>query len=280
MSQAPRTWFITGASSGLGRQLAEALLQDGQQVAATARNLDSLAVLQETYGSLLWSAELDVTDTGRLRQVTDAAFDELGHIDHVISNAGYGLYGAAEEFDDQDIQRQFATNLIAPVQLLRAVVPHFRRQKAGHFVQISSAAGQTGMAGGSLYHASKWGVEGFFDSLHDELSPFGIGVTIVEPGAIASSFFTRVGVAKAINAYESGPVGALRGYLADPDTVIANSIGDPAKMARAIIDAVTTSQPTQRLVLGSDAHTMIQQSLTARLAAHEAQREAARNTDR
>ncbi|MFC9118917.1 SDR family oxidoreductase [Streptomyces sp. NPDC057067] len=280
MTNAPRTWFVTGASSGLGRALTEALLQDGHRVAATARDLKSLSSLKEAYGSRLWSAELDVTDTDRLRQVTDAAFDELGHIDFIVSNAGQGLYGAAEEFDDRDIQRQFATNLLAPVQLLRSVAPHFRRQQAGHFVQISSAAGQTGMAGGSVYHASKWGVEGFFDSLHDELSPFGVGVTIVEPGAIASSFFNRVGVAKAIDAYESGPVGGLRSYLADPETVIGNSVGDPAKMARTIIDSVSASKPPRRLALGSDSYTQIHQALTARLAAHEAQRELAHTTDR
>lgn len=280
MTHTPRTWFVTGAASGLGRQLTENLLRHGDRVAATARNLESFDELRKTHGSRLWTAELDVTDTERLREVTATAFEELGHIDYIVSNAGYGLYGAAEELDDQDINRHLATNLVAPIQLLRSVVPHLRRQKSGHFVQISSAAGQTGMAGGSIYHAGKWGVEGFFDSLHDELSPFGIGVTIVEPGAIASSFFSRVGVTTAIDAYESGPVGALRGYLADADVVTGNSVGDPAKMAQAITDSVTAERPPQRLVLGSDAHTMIGEALTARLAAHEAQRELARTTDR
>ena len=280
MTTTPRTWFVTGASSGLGRELTEALLQDRHRVAATARDLTSLAPLKETYGSQLWSAELDVTDTERLRQVTAAAFDELEHIDYIVSNAGYGLYGAAEELSDQDIERQLATSLLAPVQLLRSVVPHFRQQKSGHFVQISSAAGQTGMAGASIYHAAKWGVEGFFESLHDELSPFGVGVTVVEPGTIASGFFSRMGVAPAIDAYESGPMGDLRGYLADPEAVTGNSLGDPAKMARAVIDAVTVAEPVRRLVLGSDAYGMVQQALTSRLAALEAQRELAGSTDR
>lgn len=276
----PGTWLITGASSGLGRALTEALLRDGHRVAATARNLSSLGSLQETYGSRLWSAELDVTDTERLRQVVDAAFTELGAIEHIVSNAGFGIYGAAEEFEDDDIARLLATNLSAPIQLLRSAVPHLRHQGSGHFVQISSAAGQTGMAAGSVYHASKWGVEGFFDSLHDELSPFGIGVTIVEPGSIASSFFSRVGVTTPIEAYEDGPVGGLRSYLADPETVTSNSIGDPAKMARAIIDSVSAAEPPQRLVLGSDAHAMIHQALSDRLTAHDTQRELSRTTDR
>ena len=280
MTHTPRTWFVTGAASGLGRELTEALLRSGDRVAATARSLETFTALKETHGSRLWTAELDVTDTARLRQVTAAAFAELGHIDYIVSNAGYGLYGAAEELDDQDIQHHLATNMVAPIQLLRSVVPHLRRQKAGHFVQISSAAGQTGMAGGSIYHAGKWGVEGFFDSLHDELSPFGIGVTIVEPGAIASNFFSRVRVTTAIDAYESGPVGALRSYLADADVVTGNSVGDPSKMARAVIDAVTAAEPPQRLALGSDAHTMVGAALTARLAAHGAQRDVARSTDR
>ncbi|GAA2338854.1 SDR family oxidoreductase [Streptomyces kunmingensis] len=280
MSTAPRTWLVTGSSSGLGRALTEALLRDGHRVAATVRDTTRLNDLKDTYNDRLWTADLDVTDTTRLRHVVDTAFSDLGDIDHIVSNAAFGLYGAAEELDDQGIDQLLAANLVAPVQLLRSVLPHLRRQGSGHFTQISSTSGQTGMAGASLYHASKWGVEGFFESLHDEVAPFGVGITIVEPGSIDSNFFARLNVAEPIDAYDSGPVGDLHRYLADAAAVKADSLGDPAKMARAIIEAATSARPPRRLVLGSDSYTAIEQALSGRLAALRAQEEVARSTNR
>ncbi|MGW3233961.1 SDR family oxidoreductase [Streptomyces olivaceus] len=279
MTPDPRTWLITGASAGLGRALTETLLDHGHRVAATARDTTSLAPLKDIYGQHLWTAELDVTNTVRLRTVVDTAFQELTRVDHIVSNAAFGLYGAAEEFDDQSIRAVFDTNLVAPIHLLRAALPHLRRQGSGHFTQISSAAGQTGMAGASVYHAAKWGVEGFFESLHDELAPFHIGITLVEPGTIKSNFFNRLRVSEPLDAYQSGPVGELRRYLAQPDTVTANSVGDPKKMARAIIEAATAASSPRRLPLGSDAFTAIDEALTGRITEHRAQHATAQTTD-
>ncbi|WP_413105694.1 SDR family oxidoreductase [Streptomyces sp. Inha503] len=279
-SATPRTWFVTGTSSGLGRALIEALLGDGHRVAATVRGRSRLDDLKDVYGDRLWVGDLDVTDTVALRRVVDDAFGELGRIDHVVSNAAYGLYGAAEEFTDDDIGRLLAVNLIAPIQLLRAAVPHLRRQGGGHYVQISSLAGQTGIAGASIYHASKWGVEGFVESLHEELAPFGVGLTVVEPGSIDSDFFARLDVASAIEAYRDGPVGALRDYLSDRAAVKRDAIGDPRRMARAIIEAAEAAEPPRRLVLGSDAYEWIEKALHSRLSALRSQEAAARSTNR
>ncbi len=280
MTSTPATWLVTGSSSGLGRALTETLLHNGHRVAATARDTTRLDDLKDTFADQLWTAKLDVIDTARLREVTDAAFTDLGRIDHVVSNAAHGQYGGAEEVSDEDIDRLFAANLKAPIQLLRSTLPHLRRQGSGRFVQISSAAGHFGMAGASLYNASKWGVEGFFESLHDELAPFGVGVTIVDPGSIASNFFARLNVAPPIEAYNDGPVGDLRRYLSNPDAVKSDSLGDPVKMAQAIMNAVTDPQPPRRLVLGSDSFPAIEQAVSARLAEIRAQEDLARSTDR
>src|SRR3569833_2337521 len=159
-----RTWFITGTSSGFGRHLTEQLLERGDLVAATARRTEAQDELAKRYESRLWRADLDVTDTGALREVVDRAFADLGRIDVVVSNAGYGLFGAAEELSDQQIDRQIATNLTAPIQLARAVVPHLRRQGGGRFIQVASIGGQVAFPAMSIYHATKWGVEGFWES--------------------------------------------------------------------------------------------------------------------
>ena len=177
-----RTWFITGTSSGFGRLMTEKLLAHGDRVAATARKTDALSDLKGRYGELLWTAKLDVTDTAAVRDVVGRAFGDLGRIDVIVNNAGYGLFGAAEELSDQQILDQINTNLLGPIQVTRAALPHLREQGAGRIIQLSTYGGQAATPGASLYNASKFGVEGFMESLVQEVAPFGIGVTIVEPG--------------------------------------------------------------------------------------------------
>jgi NAD(P)-dependent dehydrogenase (short-subunit alcohol dehydrogenase family) len=158
---AQRTWFITGSNSGFGRIITEQLLARGDRVAATARNIAALDDVKAQYGDRLWTAKLDVTDTPQLRAVVESAFSDLGTVDVIVSNAGYGLFGAAEELTDEQIEQQIGTNLTGPIQLLRAVVPHLRAQGGGRIIQVSTYGGQATNPGASLYHASKWGVEGF-----------------------------------------------------------------------------------------------------------------------
>jgi len=180
MSQ--RTWFITGVSSGFGRQLTDQLLERGDRVVGTVRDTSKIVDLSKRYPDSFFVEVLDVTDREAVRRVVDRSFAKLGRIDVVISNAGYGLFGAAEELTDHQIDQIIATNLTGSIQLIRAVIPHLRAQGGGRIIQISTYGGQVAFAGNSLYHATKWGIEGFVESVAQEVAGFGIGMTIVEPG--------------------------------------------------------------------------------------------------
>ncbi|RKS75547.1 short-subunit dehydrogenase [Motilibacter peucedani] len=275
----PRTWLITGTSSGFGRELTEQLLARGERVAATARRPQALDDLAADAGDRLWRRSLDVTDTAQLREVVDGAFAELGRIDVVVSNAGYGLFGAAEELSDAQLEQQLATNLTAPIQLARAVVPHLRRQGGGRVVQVASVGGQVAFPAMSLYHATKWGIEGFWESAAAELAPFGIGVTIVEPGVARTAFAGGSAVlADPLPDYADGPSGELRRRFAGELPPLP-APGDPAKIASAIITSVDSREAPLRLTLGSDAYALATAALRSRLEALESARELAFSTD-
>ncbi|WNV75183.1 SDR family NAD(P)-dependent oxidoreductase [Geodermatophilus sp. DSM 44513] len=185
-----RTRFITGASRGFGREVTEQLLARGNRVAATLRRSEQLADLTAVHGDRLRVRRLDVTDTAQLRAVVDAAFAELGRVDVVVSNVGYGVFGAAEELtDDDQIDALLATNLTAAIQLARTVVPHLRAQGGGRILQVSSMGAHLGFPTFSLYHATQWGIERFYEAFAPEVEPFGIRTTLVEPGMIRTSFY-------------------------------------------------------------------------------------------
>ena len=276
-----KTWFITGASSGFGSELTAQLLARDDRVAATARRPEQLTALSEHYGLQLWTAALDVTDTPAIRRVVSAAFDQLGRIDVIVSNAGYGLLGAAEEASDDQLLRQINTILIGGIQLARAVIPHLRAQGGGRIVQMSSSGGQVPDPGMSFYNASKFGIEGFYESAAMELAPFGIEVTLVEPGGSRTNFNRAIVLSEPIPAYE-GIVGQVRSMLTgDPDAEFVRKavIGEPAKVARAIIDCVDVSPAPRRLTLGSNAYEAITAAWHDRLAALEGQRDLAYSMD-
>ncbi|WP_250006615.1 SDR family oxidoreductase [Actinoplanes sp. M2I2] len=274
-----RTWFITGTTSGFGRRLTEQLLDRGDRVAATARRPEALDDLAVRHGDRLWRARLDVTDTAELRTVVDRAFADLDRIDVVVSNAGYGLFGAPEELSDEQIDQQIATNLTASIQLARATTPHLRRQGGGRYFQIASAGGQFAFPAMSLYHATKWGVEGFWESSAAELAPFGIGVTIVEPGVSRTNFGGGSAVlGNAMPEYADGPSGQLRRMLTGEIPPLP-APGDPAKIAAAIIASADRPEAPLRLTLGSDAYELVTAALRDRLAALEAGRDLAYSTD-
>ncbi|MFD3948046.1 SDR family oxidoreductase [Streptomyces sp. NPDC058579] len=274
-----KTWFITGTSSGFGRQLTEQLLARGDRVAATVRNAAAVDSLAAEYGSRLWRAELDVTDTTRIREVVEQAFTDLGHIDIVVSNAGYGLLGAAEELSDDQIDRQIATNLTGSIQLARAVIPHLRAQGGGRIIQLSSMGGQIALPALSLYHATKWGIEGFWESTAGEIAPFGIAVTLVEPGGARTEFAgTSADIAKPMPEYADHAPGLLRRMLAGEVPALPNP-GDPAKIAAAIITSADQDEAPKRLTLGSDAYELVTAGLRERLTALEAAKDLAYSTD-
>ncbi|QDL93125.1 SDR family oxidoreductase [Paroceanicella profunda] len=272
-----KTWFITGASSGLGKEMAAQLLARGDRVIGTSRNAASLKSISEQYPDRFDACLLDLTDPGGLGQAVDAAFDRLGRIDVIVSNAGYGLFGAAEELDAAEIDRQIATNLTGPIHLIRAALPHLRGQCGGCIVQVSSEGGQIAYPSFSLYHATKWGIEGFIESLAQEVAGFGITCVVAQPGPTGTNFGANLVVAEASEAYAETPAGAVRRAILDGSFVLK---GDAARTAAAMIDAAESSSPPLRLTLGSTAYESIADALKMRLAALEAQREVALKADR
>ena len=218
-----------------------------------------------------------MTDHSAVRQLVDRAFGQPGRIDVIVSNAGYGLFGAAEELSDDQVEDIIATNLTGPITLIRAALPHLRHQGGGRIIQISSYGGQVAVAGNSLYHATKWGIEGFCESVAQEVSPFGIGVTIVEPGGARTEFrYGSARVADLMPEYDGNPAHAFQRML-DPANGVAP--GDPARMAARIIASVDIDPAPLRMVLGSQALESTIATLRKRVEDFEQQTDLAASTD-
>ena len=211
-----------------------------------------------------------------IHRVVEQAFHR-GRVDVIISNAGYGLFGAAEELSNNEVEQLISTNLIGPIHLIRAALPHLRAQGGGRVIQISTYGGQVAFAGNSLYHASKWGIEGFVESVAQEVASFGIGMTIVEPGGARTEFrYGSARVAKALPAYENSPARSFMKML-DPKNGLAP--GDPVRMAARIIESVEVEPAPLRLVLGSQALQITLATLRKRIAGFEALTQLAASTD-
>lgn len=275
---ASRTWLITGVSSGFGRELTQQLLDCGDRVVGTVRDLGKVADLVKEYPDTFLAEVLDVTDTNEIRKVVDGAFNRLGRVDVVVSNAGYGLFGAAEELTDPQVDHIIATNLTGSIQLIRAALPHLRAQGGGRIIQISSYGGQVAFPGNSMYHATKWGIEGFAESLAQEVAPFGIGVTIVEPGGARTEF--RYGSAQVADLMPEYDVTPAHGFLKMLDPTTGGlAPGDPARMAAKIIESVDAEPAPLRMVLGSQALDTTLSTLRKRVADFESQGDLAASTD-
>jgi NAD(P)-dependent dehydrogenase (short-subunit alcohol dehydrogenase family) len=264
-----KTWrLITGASSGIGSAMTQQLLDRGDRVAATTRRDGALAGLQEKYGESLSVVRLDLTDTGSIRAAVNEAFRRMGRIDVVVSNAACGLVGAAEELTDAQIDKQIAT---------RAALPHLRKQGGGRIVQISSEGGQVVYPAFSLYHATKWGIEGFVETVAKEVDPFGIDCMIAEPGPTATNFGAGIVMAPPLSAYDGTPAGVVRRAVNERSFDIR---GDTGRTASAIIAATDSEKPPFRLPLGSIAYGNLTRELARRLAEIDAQRDVAFSADR
>jgi NAD(P)-dependent dehydrogenase (short-subunit alcohol dehydrogenase family) len=272
-----KTWLITGASSGLGRLMTERLLTRGDRVVATVRRAEALDDLKRQHGDRLMLSVLELTDIAGIEAVVNGAFAQMGRIDAVVSNAGYGLFGAAEEASDEQVAHQIAVNLTASIKLIRAALPHLRRQGGGRIIQVSSEGGQIAYPGFSLYHATKWGVEGFVESVAKEVKPFGIDFIIVEPGPTETNFGANRINATPMQVYDVTPAGDIR-HAIEQGSFIRK--GDAQRSVDAIIAAADEVQPALRLALGSAAYDSISSALTARLDALQAQRERALSADR
>lgn len=270
------TWFITGTSSGLGREMTEQLLARGDRVAATLRTLSVLDDLKAQYGDQLWIAALDISDPDAVRRVVNAAFAELGRVDVVVNNAGYALFGAAEEVSDEQIRQQTDTNILGSVAVIRAVLPHLRDQGGGRILQISSEGGQIAYPNFSLYHASKWALEGFVESVAQEVAPFNIEFTLIEPGPTQTNFVGGMVSPPPMDVYDQTPAGEVRRGLASGSFGV---LGDPVKVVRAMIASTDQHPAPRRLTLGKNAYTQIQAALRTRLAELENQQDIAFSTD-
>lgn len=276
-----RTWFITGASSGLGLALADHVLGLGDRVAATSRRTGPLDELAQRHGAeRVWRRSLDVTDTSALHATVADARAELGRLDVVVAAAGQGALGAVEEQSSELIGRQIAVNLVGTIELVRAAVPILRADGSGRIVVLSSSGGQVADPGMSIYNATKFGLEGFVDSVAMELAPFDIELTLIAPGGARTPFNTNLAVGTPHPAYQDGIVGQIRAMQdADPAVLAQYITGDPERIAAAIADTIDLSPAPRRVVLGRIAYEAVQQTLRERLEALAAQRDLALSTD-
>jgi NAD(P)-dependent dehydrogenase (short-subunit alcohol dehydrogenase family) len=242
-----RTWLITGCSAGFGHEIAAAALAAGDTVAATARRPEAL---DDLVAAGAQAVALDVTDPETIRRAVDETLDRFGRVDVLVNNAGYGSVGAVEELTMDELRALCEVMFFGAVELTKAVLPHMREQRSGTIVQISSMGGQVTYPGYGAYCAAKHALEGLSSALADEVAPFGIRVLIVEPGAFRTEFGgSRMHRSRTIDAYEVSTA-ATRQAVEDMDQT---QPGDPAKAARAILQAVDADDAPLRLALGRDA---------------------------
>ncbi|MFI6655208.1 SDR family oxidoreductase [Streptomyces sp. NPDC050523] len=254
-----KTWFITGASRGFGRIWAEAALARGDRVAATARRPESLQPLLDTYGDSILALRLDVTDRVAVTAAVQKAVDAFGHLDVVVNNAGYGLFGMIEESTEEQARAQLDTNLLGPLWVVQAALPFLRARGSGHILQVSSIGGLAAFPTLGLYNASKWALEGMSEALAQEVGPLGIHVTIVEPGPYGTDWSGTSAVhTDPIAAYE--PIRAARRAGA-----AARAPHDPQATADVILELADTDEPPLRLFLGDYPYPVVEAAYRQRL---------------
>jgi NAD(P)-dependent dehydrogenase (short-subunit alcohol dehydrogenase family) len=260
-----KVWFITGTSRGFGREWAVAALERGDKVAATARNLDTLKDLAEKYPTALLPLELDVTNKSAVTAAVDQSYEHFGHLDVVINNAGYGLFGMTEEVSEAQARAQMETNFFGALWTTQAALPHLRVQKSGHIIQVSSIGGITAFPGLGMYHASKWALEGFSQALALEVRAFGIRVTLVEPGGYETDWSgSSAAHAEPLPAYDT-----LRKVVAAGRKSAIGRRGDPVATRSAILKLVDSEKPPLRIFFGEAPLNIAKADYAARLATWE-----------
>ncbi|MFD1559360.1 SDR family NAD(P)-dependent oxidoreductase [Paraburkholderia silviterrae] len=262
-------WFITGASSGLGLALTEKVLAEGHRVVAAVRRVDAMQELTRKYPALLEVESLDLTS----REQVQAVAERHTNVDVVANNAGGAVIGAMEEMTEADIQQQLALNLLAPIHVTRAFLPALRAKNRGTLLYVSSVGGRAAFPSGSLYHAAKFGLEGFAESVSQEVAEFGIKTIIIEPGSIKTGFVANIRWTQELDAYKDGIVGKLRRQIVEVGEEQAS--GDPVKMADAIYTVSQMQEPPLRTVLGGDAYAVLDAGYSRSLTALRAQKELA-----
>jgi NAD(P)-dependent dehydrogenase (short-subunit alcohol dehydrogenase family) len=257
-----KIWFITGASKGFGREWTEAALDRGDRVAALSRSAGAFDDLVTKYEDAILPLRVDVTDRAAVTAAVDEAVENFGRLDIVVNNAGYGLFGMVEEVTEQQARDQVEVNLFGPLWVTQAVLPHLRAHGGGHIVQVSSIAGLFSLPGLGIYHASKFGLEGFTASLAAEVKDFGIKVTLVEPAGYATDWAGP----SAVHAGRSPVYDDFRAAMARP----AGKRGDPGATRAAILRVVDADEPPLRIFFGKGPLPLIKKEYAGRIAEWEA----------
>jgi NAD(P)-dependent dehydrogenase (short-subunit alcohol dehydrogenase family) len=262
---AEKVWFITGTSRGFGREWAIAALDRGDKVAATARDTATLTDLAEKYGDALLPIRLDVTDRDADFAAVKQAHDHFGRLDVVVNNAGYGHFGFIEELSEQEARAQIETNVFGALWVTQAALPYLRAQRSGHILQVSSIGGITAFQNVGIYHASKWALEGFSQSLAQEVEPFGIHVTLIEPGGFSTDWAGP-------SSKRSTPLPDYKEVHEAADKVRAQRTskpGDPAASAAAVLKIVDAPKPPLRVFFGELPLSLAKADYESRLATWE-----------
>lgn len=256
-----KTWFITGSSRGFGREWAVAALRRGDRVAATARDASTLDDLVATYGDAVLPLTLDVTDRAAVFAAVAQAHEHFGRLDVVVNNAGYGQFGMLEELSEAEARDQIETNVFGALWVTQAALPLLRTQGSGHFLQVSSIGGISAFPNIGIYNASKWALEGFSQSLAQEVADFGIHVTLIEPGG----FDTDWGGASARHATPNPAYDAFRVKAAEQRRSRTAKSGDPEASAAAVLELVDAENPPLRAFFGEAPLTIAKADYESRL---------------
>lgn len=248
-----KTWFITGASKGLGLALVKRLLKEGYRVAATSRKKQSLIdAVGEAPADAFLPLEVDLTDAAALKASVDGAHQHFGVLDVLVNNAGYGIGGAIEELSAQEIRESFDVNVFATIHAMQAVLPHFRAKRSGHIINISSIAGYSGATGWAAYAATKFAVFGLTEVTAEDVKELGIKATVVAPGAFRTAFLTAESIVYSKNRLDD--YGAVRASHQKYEGLDGQQQGDPEKAAEVLIELAEMKEPPVRLFLGPDAY--------------------------
>ena len=253
-----KVWFITGTSKGFGRIWAEAALERGDRVAATARNVGTLKGLDDRHGDLVLPLALDVTDKAAIDTAVKTAHEHFGRLDVVVNNAGFGLFGTIEEVSEEQARAQIETNLFGPLWVTKAALPILRAQGSGHIIQVSSVGGVNAFPTLGLYHASKWGLEAFSQSLAAEVAEFGIHVTIVEPTGYETDW-------SGASSVQAAHIPAYDGVRERRARARVTNRGNPDATGPAILELVDADEPPLRVFFGAGTLDMIRAEYERRL---------------
>lgn len=246
-----QNWLVTGSSRGLGREVVEHALQQGDNVLATARNVERLGTLKTSYPGKLKIFQLDVTNPTEAAGAVSAAIAEFGRLDVLVNNAGYGHIAPFEQTSDADFRAQVEANLFGVVNLIRAALPSMRMQRGGHIINVSSIGGRVATPGLSAYQAAKWAVSGLTEALAQEATPFGVKVISIEPGGMKTNWGATANSSSLQPLSEYMPT--VGNFLKLMERFVGNELGDPVKVAEVIFDLTRQERLPAHLILGSDA---------------------------